>query len=122
MICAGRSEVRVSDYVGNNYTFNVVENESVTSFYGWGWKEFLCKSQSRPGDFIMFEMTNNSDRPIKVGPCKSPTMSQIINVQSYTSSGSYSESSDEEPDEGYMIFIFSYVLLMMQYVSTLNKH
>jgi hypothetical protein len=122
MICAGRSEVRVSDIVGNNYTFNVVETESVTSFYGWGWREFLCKSDSRPGDFIMFEMTNNSDRPIRVGPCNSATTSQIINVQAGTSSVSYSESSDEEPDEGYMIFIFSYVLLMMQYVSTLNKH
>jgi hypothetical protein len=70
----------------------------------------------------MFEMTNNSDRPIRVGRCNSAAMSQIINVQAGTSSVSYSESSDEEPDEGYMIFIFSYVLLMMQYVSTLNKH
>ena len=51
-------------------------------------------------------MTNNSDTPIKVGPCKSATMSQISKVQADTSSGSYSESSDEEPDEGYMIFIF----------------
>jgi hypothetical protein len=121
MICAGSSEVRVSDIVGNNYTFNVVETESVTSFYGWGWKEFLCNSGSRPGDFIMFQMTNNSDRPIRVGPCNSATTSQIINVQAGTSSVSYSESSDEEPDEGYMIFIFSYFLLMIQYVSILNK-
>jgi hypothetical protein len=132
MICAGRTEITVSDNFGINYTFNVAMNESVTSFYGWGWKDFLNMSNSQPGDFIMFQMTNNVDTPIKVGACKSATMSQISKVQADTSTASYiesfeggqdhSESSDGEPDQGCMIFYFIHMFLtMMQNAYTLNN-
>jgi hypothetical protein len=99
MICAGRTDIPVSDESGTTYTFNVAMNESVTSFYGWGWKEFLIMSNSKPGDFLMFQMTNNPEIPIKVGCCKSATMSQFSKVQSGTLNDSDSESSDEEPDQ-----------------------
>jgi hypothetical protein len=56
MICAGRTDIPVSDESGSTHTFNVAMNESVTSFYGWGWKEFLMTSNSKPGDFLMFQM------------------------------------------------------------------
>jgi hypothetical protein len=126
MICAGRTDISVSDESGTTHTFNVAMNEYVTSFYGWGWKEFLITSNSKPGDFLMFQMTNNPEIPIKVGCCKSATMSQFSNVQSGTLNDSDSESSDEEPDQsdssdgepdqGCMIFLpfFAYALPMMQ--------
>jgi hypothetical protein len=44
-------------------------------------------------------MTNNPEIPIKVGCCKSATMSQFSKVQSGTLNDSDSESSDEEPDQ-----------------------
>jgi hypothetical protein len=86
MISAGTSHIPVCDDVGINYIFNGAKNELVTSFYGWGWKDFLRNSNSLTGVFILFQMTNNSDAPIKVAPCNSKTMSQIRKVQVDTSS------------------------------------
>jgi hypothetical protein len=76
----------------------------------------------------MFQMTNNPEIPIKVGCCKSATMSQFSNVQSGTLNDSDSESSDEEqdqsdssdgePDQGCTIFVLpffcTFLLQMMQ--------
>jgi hypothetical protein len=86
MISTGSSHISICDDVAINYIFNGAKNELVTSFYGWGWKDFLRNSNSLTGVFILFQMTNNSDAPIKVAPCNSKTMSQIRKVQVDTSS------------------------------------
>jgi hypothetical protein len=96
LISAGSNHIPIYGDLGNNYIFNVAKNESITSFYGQGWRNFLCNSNLQTGDFVLIQMTNKSDAPIKVAPCNATTISQISKVQDDNSSDTSSDSSEQD--------------------------